>query len=178
MKVAHQFTGTSIAQLAYHVPDVEQAARDCAALFGWGPFFVLRHIALTRCSYRGRLAEFDHSSAYGQAGPVMIELLQQHNDGPSAVRDMYGPDDAGIHHAAAFAPDMGAELARYEKAGFPVALHARTAVGIEFAMIDTRPLFGHMLELYPPSAALTSFYAMVRQAAMDWDGDEPVRVIG
>ncbi len=34
----------SIVQVAYHVPDVESAARSLAKLYGWGPSFVLHHI--------------------------------------------------------------------------------------------------------------------------------------
>ncbi len=167
-----------IVQIAYHVPDIEAAARQFSELFGWGPFFIFRKIPLAHSSYRGKPMPFDHSSAYGQAGEIMVELIQQNNDAPSAVRDMYAPDEFGVHHAARFADDLDGEVARYEAEGYPVALRAGTETGVEFVMLDTRPLLGHMLELYPPSAALTSFYAMVRQAALEWDGRDPVRNLG
>lgn len=167
-----------IVQIAYHVPDVEAAARQFSRLFGWGPFFVFHNIPLTHSSYRGRPAPFDHSSAYGQAGDIMVELIQQNNDAPSAIRDMFAPHEFGMHHAARFSEDMAGEIARHEAAGYDVALRAETETGVEFVMMDTRPLLGHMLELYPPTAALTSFYAMVRQSALEWDGRNPVRHIG
>ncbi|HSN72231.1 MAG TPA: hypothetical protein VLT59_12020 [Steroidobacteraceae bacterium] len=76
-------------QLAYCVDDPAAAAAEAAERFGWGPFFLLEHIALEWSRYRGQPAPFDHTSAYGQAGEVMIEFITQHNHAPSAVRDQY-----------------------------------------------------------------------------------------
>ena len=169
------FRGAPIVQVAYHVPDIEEAALDFSARFGWGPFFVVHHIGIEWCNYRGAPGVFDHSSAYGQAGPIMVELVQQNDDAPSAIRDMYRADQFGIHHQASFADDLDGELARYEALGFPIAMRALTTAGVEFAFVDTRPLLGHMLELYPAGKRLTGFYRMVREAAENWDGSEPIR---
>ena len=34
-------------QIAYHVPNPEQAAAEYARKFGWGPFFLFPHIPLS-----------------------------------------------------------------------------------------------------------------------------------
>ncbi len=89
-------------QIAYAVPDAAAAAAEWAATYGAGPFFVRPHITVTNVRYRGRPAEFDHTSAYGQWGGIMVELVQDHGAGPSAVRDMYAPEESGLHHLAFF----------------------------------------------------------------------------
>ena len=162
-------------QLAYHVADAKTAAERCAREFGWGPFFLMEHIPLERSLYRGQQAEFDHSSAYGQAGDLMVELIMQHNVGPSALRDLYAPDATGVHHVACFVTDLRAALLAYEEQGHVVALDARTCTGVDFAMVDLTAGLGHMLELYEPSADLLRFYAHVRRSAEGWDGERPVR---
>ena len=43
---------------------------------------------------------FDHTSAYGQWGDIMVELVQDHGTGPSVVRDLYNVDESGLHHLA------------------------------------------------------------------------------
>ena len=161
-------------QIAYHVPDPERAARDLSARYGWGPFLLLEHIPLARCLYRGAPAVFDHSSAYGQGGRVMIELITQHNDGPSALRDLYAPHETGIHHVACFVASLPAAIGELRTRGAAIALEAETANGTAFAMVDTSGELGHMLELYEPSA-LAPFYERVRAASQGWDGREPVR---
>ena len=162
-------------QIAYHVPDPEQAARGFASSFGWGPFFLFEHIALSRCSYRGAPATFDHSSAYGQAGDLMIELITQHDDTPSVLRDLYARNAVGVHHVACFVANLPAALEAARAAGREVALDACTATGTSFAMLDTSRELGHMVELYEPAGDLLKFYRYVRRAAQGWDGAEPLR---
>ena len=162
-------------QLAYHVPDPEAAAERFAREFGWGPFFLMEHIPLERSLYRGRPEPFDHSSAYGQAGDLMVELITQHDDRPSALRDMYGRNETGIHHAAYFVPDLTAALDEFRRRGLGIALDARTSTGVDFAMVDASALLGHMLEFYEPGDDLRRFYAYVRKSADGWDGTRPLR---
>lgn len=165
-------------QIAYHVPDPARAATDSAAARGWGPFFLFEHIALARVRYRGAPASFDHTSAYGQAGELMVEFITQHDDSPSVLRDLYRREQTGVHHVAHFVPDLAAAIAAFGASGAPLALEATTADGVEFAMIDTVAALGHMTELYEPVPALTRFYAYVRRKSLDWDGRDPLRRLG
>ena len=162
-------------QIAYHVPDAAAAAHEYSQAFGWGPFFLLEHIPLASCLYRGSPARFDHSSAYGQAGEVMVELISQHDDSPSVLRDLFRREQVGVHHVAHFVPDLAEALASGVARGFAVALQARTVTGTEFAMLDASRQLGHMLELYEPRGDLEKFYKYVRRAAERWTGADPVR---
>lgn len=171
--------GLPARQIAYFVEDVRAAAVRHRALFGSGPYFVADRIPLHDCRHRGEPAELDHGSAYGQWGELMIEFVQQNNAGPSAFRDMYpaGSGREGLHHVALFVDDVDAAIARYAAQGYPCALRARTGTGLVFAMIDTVAAYGHMLELYSPTAGLIDFYAMIAGAARDGIGDAPIRSI-
>jgi catechol 2,3-dioxygenase-like lactoylglutathione lyase family enzyme len=162
-------------QIAYHVPDPQAAARRHAVELGWGPFFVLEHIPLERALYRDRPAKFDHTSAYGQAGDLMVEFIMQHDDEPSALRDLFARDESGVHHVACFVPDLSCTLAELRTKGIAIALDARTRSGVDFVMADTSATLGHMLELYEPVEGLKRFYSYVRRAAQDWNGSDPVR---
>lgn len=165
-------------QMAYHVPDPVAAAERFARDFGWGPFYLMEHIALERSSYRGTPTAFDHTSAYGQAGGLMVELITQHGEQPSALRDLFAAHETGLHHTAHFVPDVGAAVARFRALGFEPALEARTTTGVEFVMIDASRELGHMLELYERGDALAGFYDFVRRKAEGWDGSNPVRRLG
>jgi hypothetical protein len=162
-------------QIAYHVPDPERAAHEYAARFGWGPFFLLEHIPLSRCEHRGTVVHFDHSSAYGQAGDLMIELITQHDDTPSVLRDLFAATEVGVHHVAHFVPSLHESLATARERGVVVALDACTANGTEFAMLDVAAQLGHMLELYEAGPDLLKFYRYVRRCADAWDGKDPLR---
>ena len=107
----------------------------------------------------------------------MVELMQDHGDGPSAVRDMYSPGQEGLHHMACFVDDVEAETARLNDLGYPTAMTGMAFGRTRFHFIDMVAEWGHMLELYRPSDALVGFYDFVAESHRNWDGSDPVRVV-
>lgn len=164
-------------QIAYAVPDVEVFARRWAESTGAGPFFVQRHIPVTGVRYRGKPAGFDHSSAYGQWGGVMLELVHCHTPGPNVVTDVIGDSPTGLHHLAFWVDDLDAATDDLAEHGHNLAMTAHTAGGTEFRFVDASAHLGHMIELYVPTDRVRGFYAMVRDAAQGWDGSDPVRLL-
>jgi hypothetical protein len=168
-----------VRQVAYFVPDIDRAARAHSNQFGSGPFFVAEHIPLRKALHRGRETSLDHSSAYGQWGDVMIEFVQQNNPGPSAFHDLYpeGSGRSGFHHVALIVPSLAAARREFSESGLTEALYAEMNDGFAFVMVDAAARYGHMIELYEGISVLTSFYAMVKDAAKGFDGADPIRPI-
>ena len=160
-----------IVQTAYYVPDAAAAAHYWAQRFGAGPFFLIPNIELTDVVVWGKPSTFDHSSAYGWQGNLMVELVQQNCTTPS----IFNNRPWGLHHLAHFVEDLPTALTAYEQQGLPTAMHASTGNGTQFAFIDANERHGHYFELYEQNDALTGFYQMVRQASERWDGDAPLR---
>lgn len=158
-------------QIAYATDDVHTAARRWVGR-GVGPFFVLEHIALTAVEIDGRAGTFDHSSAYAQWGPMMVELICQHDPGPDPV-----VPSSGIHHVASFVDDFDAAGDALIRDGFERRLLAHTSGGQAFAFHDARSTLGHLLEIYERTDRLAGFYDMVRDAAADWNGNDPIRTL-
>ncbi len=152
-------------QLAWVVDDVDVAVASFAARYGAGPFVVARHIDVVDVVHRGMPGRFDHSSAYGQWGELMVELVQQHGDDPSPVTEHAGAPH--LHHVAHLVEGLDAALERCRGAGLATAFTAATAGGLRFAFVDARDALGHFLELYEPSDALVAFYARVRALATE-----------
>ncbi|MCE2880466.1 MAG: VOC family protein [Comamonadaceae bacterium] len=162
----------SIVQNAYVVQDIDQAIQRWHRLWGLGPFLVRRHMAMAEVRYRGQLSQLDISAAFAQAGPIQVELLQQHCQTPSAFRDMFAGQGEGLHHVAVQVTDPEALLDRYRSCGLARASELRTAGGRGAVLVDTRPLVGHMTEVYLSPDATRAFYQQVAQAAAAWDGRE------
>lgn len=163
-------------QLAYAVADIHLAARQWVEQFGAGPFFIRSHIPVTDVVYRNQPATFDHSSAYGQWGDIMVELVQDHGTAPSVVRERFGPTESGLHHVAFMVDDLDAATAQCAALGFALAISARSST-TRFHFIDSVATLGHMIELYQRSERLLAFYAIVREAAQGWGGTDPLRMI-
>lgn len=163
-------------QIAYAVDDVIGAAESCVAR-GAGPFFVRHHIDVTNSRVHGRTVHFDHSSAYGQWGNVMVELLCEHHADPEPGERVQrvGPL-TGLHHMAFFVDDVSTAQDALVEHGWAEALYAE-AGNTQFAMHDATAELGHLVEIYRDSGGLVQFYDMVRAAATDWDGSDPIRIL-
>jgi hypothetical protein len=114
-------------QIAYAVPEVRSAVPRWVAEFGAGPFFVRSHIPVSDVTYRGRPAGFDHSSAYGQWGDIMVELVQDHGTGPSVVRERFATHESGLHHLAFIVDDLDVATTHLVGHGFALAMTARSS---------------------------------------------------
>ena len=161
-------------QIAYAVPDAFEAAQRWVKDFGAGPFFIAEHIPVTDVIYRGTPSTFDHTSAYGQWGDIMVELVQDHGTGPSVVRDLYDVDESGLHHLAFFVEDIDLATKSLNDLGFELGMTAKAGPTI-FNMIDATKTLGHFIELYEPNEALIGFYTRVKEASINWDGEDAIR---
>jgi catechol 2,3-dioxygenase-like lactoylglutathione lyase family enzyme len=163
-------------QIAYQTDDVTMAALAHSAQFGSGPFFLSEHIKLPAVTHKGRPALLDHSSAYGQWGNVMVELVAYHEASPASLSDQLAIGVPGLHHVACFVDDLATDLEAMLGAGNELVVEAETASGQRFAFVSGAG-YGHLVELYEPTPRLTAFYSLVRSAARCWDGSDPVRPI-
>jgi catechol 2,3-dioxygenase-like lactoylglutathione lyase family enzyme len=164
----------AVVQIAYTVDDVWEAARRWHALTGAGPFFVKEHIPIDWAEHDGRPATFDHSTALGQWGPVMLELVVHHQVDPPELAQRIRGSGPGINHVAVFVDDLDAERDRLVREGATEVLRAQTGT-TTFAFFEPADPLGHLLECYEATGILRSLYRMIRDAAVDWDGSDPVR---
>lgn len=175
------FAFSVIDENAWVVEDLEAAIGTWLKL-GYGPFFVTS-LDLPEVRYRDIHVPLSLKIAMARAGDVQIELIQQLNDGPSAYRDSYPAGTSGFHHirrqpfsATDGASDYDALAAEFARSGVDVVMEmqfGRTRIGYA----DTRATLGCMLEFCDPSEAVDSFKRLTAQAALGWDGSDPIRVL-
>lgn len=167
-----------IVQNAYIVNDLEKACRRFYEMYGVGPF--LKRPPATRSGhfYRGEPADpLEISVAFVQSGDLNIEFIQEHSTGPSAFNDLYSKGREGFHHVAVFCKDYEAERDAFATAGYPVASEFLANADCQVCYVDTSPVLGHMIELYPDHPMIRDLYARTREAAAEWDGAMEIRTL-
>ena len=115
------FTGQphgSIAQIAYIVPDIEAAMRSYVARLNVGPSFVAGPFVPQKGVYRGTPITPRLTLALAYSGTTMIELIQQHDDGPSVFAETVKKRGYGFHHFGLAVREFDAELAAYLGKGY------------------------------------------------------------
>lgn len=170
-----------IRQVAYVVPDLDEAMRYWAGTLGVGPFFVFRRVAVEDHVYRGMTGPAPLGSiALANSGDLQIELIQVHDHLPSVWREFGDLVRGGFHHVSAWTTraDFETRRARLLAAGVQIIQEGRIAAsGVRFAYFATNDGAGRVIYeiadvLEPPVNGLVQ---MIADSARDWDGRDPVR---
>ncbi len=162
--------------IGYVVSDLRAGVTRFSATTGAGPFFAMEHIIFDEVTYRGEPAVYDHSSAFGQWGSILVELTEVHDAQPPGLRDALVGPGRGVGHVAWLADSLEDEMGRLGDAGLS-PFHAGRTGPASAVWFDASPLFGHPVEVLERREELERFYAMVRDASRDWDGSQPLRVL-
>ncbi|SEH72532.1 Glyoxalase/Bleomycin resistance protein/Dioxygenase superfamily protein [Mycolicibacterium rutilum] len=168
-----------IRQIGYVVTDIDRAIASWLQL-GVGPWFVMRDLTLT-AQYRGHPCEVTQSLALSNSGELQIELIQQQSTGPSVFTEFLNSKGEGFHQFAYWADDFDATLAALTQAGWAVVWRGGEDVGTRFAYVEppagTAPV-AQVIEIMELTEITRGMADFVRDAAANWDGTDPVRVLG
>ena len=167
---------TAVHHIGYVVDDLPAAAEHFADRFGAGPFYAFEHIVFDEVTYRGEQAVYDHSSAFGQCGPIIIELTQVHDAQPAGLAGALVKPGGGIGHVGWLAESLEDEVARLEAAGL-VPFHTGRTGPVSVVWFEGDTLLGHPIEVLQSRDELLGFYDTVRSAGEGWDGSDPYRPV-
>jgi catechol 2,3-dioxygenase-like lactoylglutathione lyase family enzyme len=162
--------------IGYVVDDLATAVERFATTLGAGPFLAIEHMKFDEVTYRGGPATYDHSSAFGAYGPLLVEVTQVHSAEPAGLLEALGAPRPGVGHLGFLVDSPGEEVERLRGAGCEIFHTGRTGPA-EATWLTGGELFGHSIELLRRAPQLEGFYAQARAAAVDWDGSEPLRRI-
>ena len=174
--VAGQPAG-SIIQFAYIVADAEAAARSYARELSIGPWFLRGPLMARKPVYRGRAQELQLSIAIAYSGHMMIELIQQHDDGPSVYREAFVRSGYGFHHHGIASVSFDADCAAYSGRGYELVFTDQSPAGTRVAYFDAKRGFPGFIELIEIVPASIERYEGMYHAARNWAGRDPIRKV-
>ena len=163
-------------QLGHVVDDLISAARRWSSTFGIGPFHVLPVVDQQLTLRNGDEHTLRVQVGVAQAGPVQIELIQQHDDTPSVYRDWSKNATSAFHQVATVTSDYTGKLAHFEALGHEVAAES---LGGRFRVpyIDTVAAFGFYTEVVEYTPRFLEQLDEISRTCATWDGSDPVRLL-
>jgi Glyoxalase/Bleomycin resistance protein/Dioxygenase superfamily len=165
----------SIIELCHVTRDLDAALLHWTRDLGAGPFLVFDVPVFPGQLYYGEPTEVSMRVGFGFSGEVLIELLQQTNDGASPFLNFVRERGEGLHHIMP-RTDFDTGYARLSAAGHKVAYSGTMPGGERFCLFDTRAANGSYVELMELSLALLGSLALMEKAHLTWDGvTDPVR---
>lgn len=150
--------------IGYWVDDLDAAMVEATALLGVGPFRVMEHVDLGDFRFEGEPAILDHSAAFAQWGPVILELNMAHDIRPPALRAALGLAHGAVSHTSWWSTDLGSETAHLESAG--CALLTTSVGGAVANWFSGGPLFGHPIEIHQPTAGVLGMWASLADGSI------------
>ncbi|WP_458318892.1 VOC family protein [Mycolicibacterium brisbanense] len=168
----------TVNQIGYVVRDIH-SSMDRWVRHGVGPWFYVENVVTDYFRYRGEDSVMTMSVALANSGDLQLELIQPTNDAPSMYRDFLESGREGAQHIAYWTTDYQGLYDRALAAGYTVGQEG--CIGGErgrFAYLDTEFDQGTVIEISDISGPKGQMFAYVRDVAADWDGSDPIRVIG
>ena len=168
-----------VCQNGYVVRDIESAMKFWTEKLRVGPFFYVPKVGIDWFKYRGKDSPLEMSVALANSGDLQIELIQQRNDAPSMYLDFLARHGEGMQHMSYWSTDYQALYDRAIAAGCVVGHEGQIGgPNGRFTYFDTSGHAGTVIEISDISGSKGRFFERVKAAAANWDGSDPVRVVG
>jgi hypothetical protein len=165
----------AIRQIGYVVRDLDTAMQSWCAI-GVGPWFTMRNLKQTNCRYRGRLSEPTVSIGLANSGPLQVELIQQHDDGPSIYQEFLDAEHEGFHQLAWWAEDFDGLMKKAGAARWPVVFSGEGNGVAKFAYFELDTTISTVVEVMELNDSTRVLAETVAKGAEHWDGvTDPVR---
>lgn len=165
-----------IRQIGYVVTDLDDAIASWLPL-GVGPWFVIRGL-VQQVTYRGQPCEVTVSLALANSGDLQLELIHQDDDTASIFTEFRDSGRTGYHQLAYWTPDFEDTMHALGRAGWPVVWEGGSDGGPRFAYLEPPDGPTAVIEIMELTDTTSWMADLVRDAAADWDGSDPVRELG
>ena len=163
-----------IRQMGYVVRDIEDAMHHWIEVCGVGPWFYIDKLPMFDFHYRGQAGDPHLSIALANSGDVQVELIQQKDDTPTMYQDFLGRGLEGLQHWSSWPEDYDLLYHQALEAGYEVGQEADTPRG-RFVYFWNEGHPGTVIEMAHLSSERRRIFDAVREAAIDWEGAEPIR---
>ena len=166
-----------VMQIAYVPKDFDAALRFWTETMGVGPFYLQPNLSIPTLRYMGQPTDAVFSVAIAYWGDIQIELIEQHNDGPSIYKDWRDAGHEGVHHSCIIVEDIEEARRVAEAAGMTVAQEI-PADGWGVLYVDTGGGPGTIVEIIQPNEGMLGRFARMKADSIGWDGSDPLRRFG
>ncbi|MFP6745988.1 MAG: VOC family protein [Alphaproteobacteria bacterium] len=161
-------------QMGYVVRDIDAAMRHWIDVCQIGPWFYVDKLAINDFHYKGQASDPHLSIALANSGEMQVELIQQRDGTPTMYRDFLNAGHEGLQHFSTWPENYDEVYRSALAAGYTVGQEAGSPRGpFVYFLAEGHP--GTVIEMAELNEARRRIFDGVREAAVDWDGTDPIR---
>lgn len=165
-----------VIQLAFFPTDFDATMKYWIETVGVGPFFVLNDVRLDDMKYKGQPTDAVFTMAIGYWGDIQIELIKTDSDAPSLYAGEYAVRDR-LHHVCVFVESIVEAREACAAVGAQIIVEGKVGPDGAVIYVDPGQGPGHVIEYLQPMSGSEGLFQMMKDAARDWDGSDPIRVL-
>jgi Glyoxalase/Bleomycin resistance protein/Dioxygenase superfamily len=167
-----------VVQMAYLVPNIEDAIGQWVDMFHAGPFFVTDRYAAEDAYYRGQPTDVVFKVAIGFSGHMQIELIEMLDDQPSVYREVFDRQGYGFHHFGIVTTNYDGDVDKLTSKGYELAFQGVLGGTTDrAAYLDSKGRLPGFIELIPASF-IPRVFTPIYRASVGWSGKQPIRKVG
>lgn len=158
------------------VPALEPALAYWTEVVGAGPFYVIdamEHLAFTIGEEAAPPPQM--RIALGNWGDMQIELIEPQGDSEATWHRFLRERGGGVHHTSVWTEDYDAMVADARARGLEIEVTGHLASGVRYAYFRSPSPSDSLVEVSELLPQVAGVYALLREAARDWDGTDPIR---
>ncbi len=165
-----------IRQVAFITKDLQASMTHFAEKFGIGPWYYEPAVAVKGCHYRGQIVDITLVAGIANSGAMQFEFIEQTNDAPSVYQEFLSkyPLQAQVQHLCVWVDDVTASQNEALQHGYDIVQTSSSALG-RLAYLCHPDFPDICLELADITPIRKNIYTAIEQAAVGWDGSDPIR---
>lgn len=161
------------------VPALEPALAYWTQTVGAGPFFVIDNLQHSSfCIGDTPAPPPAMRIALGNWGDLQIELIEPHGDSGATWHRFLRERGGGAHHTSVWTADYDAMVDAARARGLATEVAGQLANGVRYIYFRSPCPSDPLVEISELLPDVAAGYAFIRQAAIGWDGNDPVRSFG
>lgn len=177
MTAPHTHLGR-IRQIGYVVTDIESEMAHWADTLGVGPWFYVERVNFDSFEYKGVASRPEVSIALSNSADMQIELIQARCDTPSSYKTFLDQGRTGQQHIAYWPDEYDASLTAMQTAGYQVDQSGEITAPGRFAYMVHPDAPDRIIEVSETKGPKGKFFSHIARVSADWDGTDPIRLIG
>ncbi len=158
------------------VPDLDAALSHWTTVIGAGPFFRTDNLINEYYVFNGQEVPIPEMSiAIGNWGDLQIELICPHGDGDSTWHRFLRETGGGVHHVSVWSTTYDEHVKLAHEMGMREDCRGKLPNGPRYSYFGSGAPGQPLLEIAEFTPSVAQLFSMVREAARDWHGVDPVR---
>jgi hypothetical protein len=161
-------------QIAFVVRDIHSAMNHWTTTCGVGPWYFTERAVTDNFLYKGERYRLDLAIALANSGHLQLELIQPNDNAPSMFRNFLASGYEGMHHWCVWPDNYEELLSAALSNGWEIEQQGENERG-RWVYFRSTGHPGTTIEVSEPTPHRSQINEIVRTAALNWDGTEPLR---